>query len=381
MKKIVGIIAVLAGLASCVYPYNPEFEETSEDIIVFEGSIVAGGTSTFQFSKVSPLSNYYYGSRKVIGTACVEDDAGSVYNPSSLKPSNKVSIPMEGAPMDRKYRMKAVVDDQVYLSDWLEPLAPPEIEALSFLLSKDSITVQVAATLNGGKQGTGYIGLTYDETWEFHADFRGEYYLDTLSWEVVPDAYPNYWCWKSASSSGMILVNYTEMTGDRVVSYPFQAFSVYNNRNQKLYSINVKAITLSDKAFKYLSNLSSISNMNGSLFSPNPGEMPSNIRCDSDPGRHVEGYVFASQIISCRGFLDSRYYKPSGASTSVLFLPEPGESYRELYENGAYPVAFMRLSIPTDEGYQDVEDVFWGPIRCIDCVVAGGTKQKPDFWP
>ena len=143
----------------------------------------------------------------------------------------------------------------------------------------------------------------------------------------------------------------------------------------------MKAITLSDKAFKYLSNLSSISNMNGSLFSPNPGEMPSNIRCDSDPGRHVEGYVFASQITSCRGFLDSRYYKASGPSTSVLFLPEPGESYRELYENGAYPVAFMRLPIPTDEGYQDVEDVFWGPIRCIDCVVAGGTTQKPDFWP
>ena len=381
MKKIVAIIAILAGLASCVYPYDPELEGTSEDIVVFEGSIVAGGTSTVKFSNVSSLSTPYYTFKKISGTACVEDDKGTVYNPSSPDPSSNVSIPMDNAPTDRKYRMKAVIDDLVYYSDWLEPLAPPEIEDVSFSLFRDSTTVLVSVLLNTGEQGTGYVGITYDETWEFHADFQGQYFLDTLSWEVFPEIYPNYWCWKTVSSTDMMLLNYSAMSSIRGVPYTFHSFPCSNNRIQKLYSINVKAITMSEKAYRFMNNLAYISNGNGSLFSPNPGEMASNIRCDSDPERHVEGYIFASKAASVRAFLDNRYYKYSSPSTSNLFIPDKEIGYRFYYESDAYPIADMSLPVWKEDHYEDVSGLYWGPIRCIDCVVAGGTKQKPDFWP
>ena len=202
MKKIVPILVILAGMVSCVYPYNPDLEGTAEDIVVLEGSIVAGGTSTVQFSKVSSLSTVYYSAQKIGGMAWVEDDEGKIYASQSLSPSSSINIPMNDAPLNRKYRMKAEVDNEIYYSDWLDPLAPPEIEDVSFSLTEDSTRVQVSVTLDGGEQGTGYVGLSFDETWEFHADYDCQYLLDTLTWQVSQrqnDPYPNYWCWAHAS--------------------------------------------------------------------------------------------------------------------------------------------------------------------------------------
>ena len=171
----------------------------------------------------------------------------------------------------------------------------------------------------------------------------------------------------------------THLNDNRMVSYPFHSFSRYSNRNHKLYSINVKAFTLSDKAYKYMNNLSVISNMSGSLFSPNPGEMASNIRCETNPERRVEGYITASLATSSRAFLDSRYFLYASPATNYLFVPD--RSYKSLYYDGYYPVDMMTIRIGEGEEARDVTDIFWGPVRCIDCVAEGGTKQKPDYWP
>ena len=96
MKRVLTILAVLAGLSSCIYPDDPELEGTSDDIIVLEGSIVAGGTSTVRLSKVRSLSEkaYYYGINPVSGTAWVEDDQGTTYLPEDQGLAPNVSIPM-----------------------------------------------------------------------------------------------------------------------------------------------------------------------------------------------------------------------------------------------------------------------------------------------
>lgn len=370
---------MLSGLVSCIYPYNPDIDGATDDMVVIEGTIMPGGTSTFSFSKVYPLKRNGL-HENVVGRAWVEDDQGKVYQPSSQNPSSSVEIPMENASSDRRYRMTSEIGGKIYSSDWLEPKAPPVIENIDFSLSEDSTSVVVGVTLSGGKEGTGYIGLAFEETWEFHTDFMGEYYLDTLRWSVEPlqSPYPNYWCWRSRTS-GMYLVSYAELTSDRLPSKPIQSFSCSDSRNHKLYSINVKAVTLSEEAYKYIQNVGMISEGQGSLFSPNPGEMASNIICESNPDQKVEGYVTAGQATTSRAFLDSRFYHYRLPSTNNFFIPGPMDNYRELYQNKVYPIAFM--SLPTGENNEYVDGIYWGPLRCIDCLVDGGTKDKPDFWP
>ena len=376
MRKLLTFIALVLGMTSCVYPFDPVLEGTRDDMVVFEGSIIVGGTSSVRISKVQSFS----GDTKPVsgGVVWIEDDSGGKYTPSSGSASGEViTISTEAAPADRKYRMVAEVGGKTYSSDWIKPVAPPVIESVEFAPSAIGNDLEVFVTLRGGEESTGYIGIYFDETWEFHSDYMCRYILDTVEWELIPriDPYPNYWCWRSSSSS-MRILDHSEYDGGRVVSLPIHSCSRSDKRNHRKYSINVKAVTLPKETYRYLKNLDDISNGTGTLFSPNPGEMASNVSCESDPSTRAMGYVTASLETAKREFIDNRYYVETPAPQAYLFVPANNFAFMGYYRTGYYPVDFMVLNIDGE----DVQDVFWGPMRCIDCVVEGGTKQKPDFW-
>lgn len=378
MKKAFIYIVTAIILGSCVYPYDQQIEGSPEDLLVLDGDIIVGGSSSVKISQVSPLSLKKYPSvRNVSGVAWIEDDQGGVYESPDPGPASAFEIPMENASSDRKYRMVAKVKGRVYSSDWIDPLEPPVIEDVSIDLNERLTGVEVRVTLSGGESGTGYVGISFDETWEFHADFICWY--DYINGRVQKRStqYPNYWCWMNKPSEGMMLVDYSEMTSDVIQSYLIKSFSRSDNRLHKKYSINVKAVTLPEETYRYLKNLQDITQGSGSLFSPNPGEMASNIRCETDPSERVFGYVTASKTSSCRVFIGNNYYLRPEMSLASIFIPEPG-NFKDVYDSGSRPIDYMTL--PRGEMGQDLSGVYWGPLRCIDCIVAGGTKEKPDFW-
>lgn len=377
MRKILILALFIAGAVSCIYPYDPGLEGTGDDIVVVEGNIVIGGTSTARLSRVIPFTGGLENAL-VTGSVVIEDDAGEYYRSLSTRVGSTFEIPTQNAPASRKYRMRATVGGMDYVSDWLEALDPPEIEDVSF--TADEVNVYVCVSMKGGGDATGYVGLTYDETWEFHSEFTSEYELDTLRWVVSErtEAYPNYWCWRSSSTNTISLVDFSEMEGGRVSAYPFLSFLRVNNRNHRRYSILVKARTLPKEAYRYLKNLDEISTGDRSLFTPNPGEVPSNLRCESDPSRKVLGYVTAGRLTSKRVFLDDRYRLIQEPSTEGFQIPESRREFPDYYHQmGYYPIA--EITDYDDEG-REITGIGWGPLRCIDCIADGGTKEKPDFW-
>ncbi len=374
MKKFYLPALILAMVSSCIYPYDPDLEDRSDEVVVIEGSIVIGGNATARLSKMSPLSGSATPAY-VTGTVTVEDDGGNVYA-SSAGPGQTVTIPMKDASPDGKYRMRAVVDGKEYVSDWMTALSPPEIKSVSFTADDD--LVYVTASLDGGKDPTGYLALSFEETWEFHVDFICWYQLDTMNWKMSRrnEMYPNYWCWKTESSKVTTLVDYSEMEGNRVESFPVRQFSRFDNRNHRKYSINIKAFTLPKETYRYLKNMNEHSSGGGSLFTPNPGEMVSNVRCESDPGQAVVGYVTAALVSSHREFIGDEYFKYVAPQLTSLVIPRESE-FMYYYHQGYYPIDNMVF----DFGDGNVQTgTAWGPLRCIDCVVAGGTREKPDFW-
>ena len=104
--------------------------------------------------------------------------------------------------------------------------------------------------------------------------------------------------------------------------------------------------------------------------------MSGNLRCETDPTRMALGYVTTSQMTTKRVFLEGIYYKRAGSGYGdVFFISE--EHYPEYYKSGYLPV----LQNP-HTNYVELEEgpYGWGPPRCYDCIAAGGTQQKPDFW-
>ena len=396
MRKILSILAFCLGVTACVYPYTPDLEEAPEGVLSVDASINIGGTSTVRLGALLSLftsSNSNWQQPDFSDAdVWVEDDAGtrypgvrngaspdiwSSYLPNSDPRSPIFSISTEGAPADRKYRLCIEALDGLYTSDWSDIPEAPVIEQIEFL--PDDNTVTVAVSVDGGPGGTGYLLLSYDEAWEFHVDFEQRYTFDPRTMTVSENYSPDrslYWCWTTLDYKRTYPVDYSSLSDHGIKSYPLLSFPRTDSRNHRRYCVNVSARTLSQASYRFLKNLDESSEGGDNLFTPNPGEIAGNLRCESDPDRTVLGYVIVSRTATKRAWLDSRYRKstPPSVSSLLFLLPKDwgdfyGRGYLPLWEN-------------PNENYDPKKEgpYGWGSARCYDCVAAGGTLTPPDYW-
>lgn len=372
MKKYLLYILTLAATSACIYPYDVELDSAPEKTVVVDGEIVVGGTTTINLSYLVPL-NGVASARQAHGQAQIEDENGKIYKPTSSASTTSISIPMDNAPSGVRYRATITVDGETYQSDWIEPKAPPVIKNIGFSADEDFVSVTV--DLEAGEDGTGYIGLTYEECWEFHSDFYPELFINPLEWFFYTpvDPYPYYWCWMYEKSPAMVLLDYTKLSeGSSINNYPIHSFLRTDGRNHRMYSILVKARTLSEENYRYINYLDEVSNSGTDLFTPEPGQMQGNLHCESDKDRPVMGLVQASELVTKRVFLNSKYQK-SKREDDGIFVEVTPDKYRFFYYSKGYrPVKTVSSPDGTFDG--------WAPERCINCIVAGGTQVKPDFW-
>ena len=408
MKKSLSIIAVLALATACIYPFQPDLEEAPEGVLAVDGSIMIGEPSIVRvgsmFSlipkKTDPSSapgGYYYASSLEHGLEVqrvwAEDNAGVVYE-GTYSPINfdgnytmlPYSIPTEKAPNNRSYRVCIQANGDLYSSDWIKPLAPPVLRKITFKASKqtEKAEVTVAVTLDGGEDATGYVLLSFDETWKFHADWYPNYDYDPDSNTVSErlTVWDRYWCWKHVDSQTQVPVDITGMTGSTLKDYPLHSFSRYDNRNHDRYCIRVKARTIDKSTYLYLRHLEESTQSGDNLFTPNPGEISGNLRCETDPDRMVLGYVTVAIASSLRTFKNSQYLLTRPTDLYSLSYPDavpqmPGQySWIDYYQMGYLPLVSNTLppSNPPLGPYG------WGRSQCYDCIAAGGTQVKPDFW-
>ena len=393
-KHLSTILAFCFSVTACIYPYTPELDEAPEGILAVDANITIGEVSTVRLgglyslypSDISPYPDF------TDAQVWLEDDAGGTYQGYPVYGGNYAyngyyldlrapvfNIDTKDAPGDRKYRLCIKALDASYTSDWSDFGEPPVISDIQFLA--DDETVTVAVSLDGGPDATGYALLSFEETWRFHVDYIPDYtltpYYDRMgNWALsIVEGRPgdvNYWCWKSQDNQRTYPVDYTSMTGNGVTNWPLQQFLRTDNRNHQRYSVNVRAKTISKSTYRFLKNLEDSSSGGDNLFTPTPGEIASNLHCESDPGRLVLGYVIFSKSTSRRAWMDSRYMIGRPSAYTLLWLTP--DLYRMYYEVG-YTVLDHTDSPREGEG-----EYGWGPLQCYDCVAAGGTLTRPDFW-
>ncbi len=386
MRKILLLLAAILCATACIYPYSPELEEAPEGVLSVDGNICIGSTSTVRLGTLLSLWKAEWKPADFSDARVwVEDDAGGEY-PGTSAPYGygygwnqpAYTIDTRNAPADRRYRLCIEALGDRFVSDWNDVLSPPRIRDISF--SADEENVFVSVSVDGGEDGTGYVLLSYEETWEFHADYPLDYQVtyDSMTDMVaisplILSDYSRYWCWQSVSTGRVYPVDYTGRTESGLSGYPLASFSRRDNRNHRRYCINVTARSISKDSYRFLRNLEENTDGGDNLFTPNPGEIAGNLRCESNPERTVLGYALFSFATSKRAFLDSRYLKPS--PPAALDYPLAN------FYTGLWKIGYLPL-VENKPGYDPkVEGPYgWGPRRCYDCTAAGGTQTKPDYW-
>lgn len=373
MKKWIFILALAAGLSSCIYPYTPDIESNPEETLVVDGHILVGGTSSIRLSYLIPINGK--STRTPRALAWLEDNKGNRYQaPGEAVLTNSFDIPTHPAPGATEFRAVVEVDNETYTSAWITPDPAPEITDIRF--TADASTVYVTVDLKPGVEKTGYAGFMLEETWEFHSDVYPEIFIDPDTWEYYPPGpnyeYPYYWCYRSVAFNGSLLVDYSSLSGDVIRDIPVRNFSRSDSRNHRRYSILVKGFALSKEAYDYNKQTQDLSQVGGDLFSPDPGALEGNLVCETHPEKDVMGFVQAGYVTTRRAFLSNIY----------LYAVKPivEYAYVTLDDMPVYYYDYNYRPVMKTAFYDGVVDYGWAPHRCINCLEAGGTQEKPDFW-
>jgi hypothetical protein len=244
--------------------------------------------------------------------------------------------------------------------------------------------------------GSHYFRWAFNETWEYHSDIRtelafipSEQYFDetTGKWKSkeghYEKVYPgDYYCWKSYDSPSINIFSTANQKEDRFEELAFHTISLSDKRIQSLYRITVQLAAQSEDAYNYWNNIRQNSSGQGSIFSPVPSEMASNVFCISDPSVQVVGFLNAAVPARAIMYYDNvkeGFYEPEHPYERMDTTIAAGDIKiaDELYKYGYLPYS----EIYSIMSYSEPSEYTWALRICIDCRAQGGTRTRPADWP
>ena len=346
----VGLLVLL--LSGCIEPYEAEIDGI-DSILVVEGTINSGITQ-INLSKSIGINEDFW--KYIWGwvedqsiyvnnaSAYVECDDGSQSEVAHSSGMGVYLIETGELNVNAKYRLAIHVDDEVYHSGFIAPAISSPVE-LSYRINyhyfkndkneNDTIVnnTDVFVSTQGYERQSGYYLWSYREDWEYHAP-------------MFSFNHP-YYCWGKDSSRIFILGSTERLSENTIREHKLLTLHGTDIKVSSRYRIRVKQNSIHKEAYDYFNNQKKNSERSGSLFGIIPSELMGNIRCTSNPGVYVIGYVDVSTTTNNELYL----------TRSECFNPQS-----ELWQ------------------WKTCSEAVEPALSCIDCTWYGGTVKRPEDW-
>lgn len=281
----------------------------------------------------------------------------------------------------KSYKLQIIIEDEVFESE-METLIPPvQIDSVFWehiKVNKQNDAIQLLVATHDPNNKTRYYGWDYYDTWK---------YLVPIDDSDHPDRREGY---ASSTNYNFYIASTINRHADIIERQPLLLIGEDINKLHLRYSILVTQYAYSEKAFKYLKDLVSLNQNQGSLFDPIPYSLTGNIKCVSDRNLPILGYFIVAGASEKRIFIDRN---------------ELPEEYRPVsgFEDCDLELVFVRLEFKDNvrmdhrvdslmnKGYVIFKEaleigsggnrvhVYLAKKRCFDSR-ASGTNIKPDFW-
>jgi hypothetical protein len=173
------------------------------------------------------------------------------------------------------------------------------------------------------------------------------------------------------------LGNSVALSKDLISHFPVATVPINSEKISLRYSILVRQYALTKEAYQFHLTLQKNTQQTGSLFDPQPSQLPTNIHCVTNPSEPVVGYVSASSVEEKRIFIkytEVTQWQYPGLSTDctlkntpkdpndILHFTYPDTSYTLYYfVSGTGPAVIVKKA-------------------CTYCTYFGGSNMKPSFW-
>ena len=379
---VLGIIACCVVIYGCITQYEATGVEGLNRILVVEG-FITDDITTIRLSKSIGLSErFIYDTIPVDqATLHVACDDGTVYDVSLYAGKGTYLIETGHLNPDKKYRLHVFLDGEEYRSEFLKPLFTPDFN-LSWVKKneKASISFQVS-TLDSTDQSAYYL-WSYKEDWEFTARLLVDSYCLNYVWVIndITSANNYYYCWKKDSSRVFILGNADGMIAHEINNYEILSVFASDERLSLLYHIAVKQNMIRKEAYTYYVNLQKNLERVGGIFSIIPSEVPGNLYCHTSPRLPVIGYVEVSTTVEQKRYIRAEEAYVPAINYDDCLMPPGGSPPPECSPHYMWKWAIFDWSSTTGDPRVFPLKYYYN-ITCMDCLAAGGTKDKPEWWP
>lgn len=381
-------IALMAFLAvGCVYDFMPEGEDIQgldESLLVIEGDIIVGGTTSVQLKTTRPLDSGAAEEGELYPGASVwvEGADGQVWNGEPVQDAfDRFLVDTRDLETSGQYRLCVSIPGRgEYHSSFKGVSISPQIDSVSYVLNDTKDVLQVQVSTHNSSSEPLYCKWSFTEDWESNAEFmpylglirhsdRVELYDLTEEDQLVMTK-----CFSKGESKDIYIADTEKLSQNVINNARLNAISKPSSKLASLYAITVQQTALDKEAYQYWTSLKASINGTGGLFAPMPNEVRGNIVSVTRPDEVVLGYINASTATTATKFIYG--WQVSFFSITCQETEYPKEQWKDVASALLRPVRYKE----TAEGDLNTNIAFWTSARCVDCRVYSNST-RPDFWP
>ena len=380
-KNIIIPFFIFIGLGGCIEPFTPNIDE-SEESLVIEGQITdKEGDYYINISRSAPYNDPH----KIPEPDCqveVVDNYGNTFEFYESSDSGVYSqwLPKDFLNIGTQYKVKiTTADGENYESEFDELSSPsPPIDSIYYEIEtretynpdKPLDGIQFYLDLNAPDDFSRNYRWELEETWEYEAKYRIQYYYDGTV-HLIDDPFFLFRCWRTDPIQKIYTSTTRYLAGNTINKFPLHYVSSLTNRLKIKYSLLVKQYSLSNEAYDYWLQIQLQSQESGGLYETQPAYI-GNISNVNDNKEVVLGFFNASSVTEKRIFVSESFnFKiwDANCDLDIIF------NTRHLSRYTIYPLYMISLNAMGVGLPYGV-----GRGICFDCRASGGKTQKPDFW-
>ncbi|WP_163378719.1 DUF4249 domain-containing protein [Cyclobacterium sp. SYSU L10401] len=371
---IIGIL-LLTNLG-CREPFFPEISDFEDNILVVEGYIeVGGGTTQINLSSTSSLYADGTASRFPGAEVVVLGEREGRWSLQSM--GNGQFQLSENLPENQNYSLSIHLENgERYLSEMISPLISPEFD-ISY--TKQEGDVQVYSNTRGDEQSEFFLWV-YEETWMYRTPQISYFNYDDASGNMVliDQEDLTYRCWNFDQSRRVILEASSRFEDNRIFQKELLTIDSLSEKLGIRYRIHARQYVLDREAYVFWEGIRRNSDDIGSIFSPLPSAVSSNIYHVENPDIPVIGYISAGISREKELYINRDEVSPwrtvIGDYQGCLIDTVAIADYDQKFGQGEYVPLYEDCETFPCSGF------FASTAGCTDCRIRGGTTIKPDYW-
>lgn len=377
LRYLILLVSLLL-FTTCRKAYDPVIgEDRLTGILVIEGYINLMGVTEIRLSRTGLLQDTLVRNADVGALVYVEGENGERMVASEVDEGlyRTDSVRLDG---QTTYRIR-VADrlGEEYLSEFVPLLATPAIDSVSWEEQESGVRLMVST--DGSRHGTEYYRWEYVEDYVFYSPFRSNLVFEDHAVRRRRSEEQINRCFRDQRSTDVLIGSSAGQYSAAVRDFILKTIPRDSELLTERYSVLVEQTALTRESYLFWDLLRTNSEDLGDLFGTMPSELVSNIRCTSDAGKQVVGFVEGGSKSQKRIYINNAELAGRWVAQEPAYW---GCELQEVMidEANSPAVVFGGGMLPVDEIWEtSLLGYSYANPRCVDCRVRGRV-EPPSFW-